>query len=188
VSRTYAGDTAANARGDPSRDPHAGLCSRAGAFTQALDERALDAGALALPLLGFLPATDPRVRSTVQRIQERLTGHGLVYRYLADDGLPGSEAMFALCSFWLVDNLALATRVDEARALFERVTGYASDVGLLAEEIDPASGDLLGNYPQGFTHLALIRSALMIARGGWIAGKMGETERASGTWRSALAL
>lgn len=135
-----------------------------GAFTQALGEQALDASALALPLLGFLPATDPRVRSTVQRIQERLTGHGLVYRYLADDGLPGSEATFALCSFWLVDNLASAARVDEAQALFERVTGYANDVGLLAEEIDPASGDLLGNYPQGFTHLALIRSALTIAR------------------------
>ncbi|MEP7187593.1 MAG: glycoside hydrolase family 15 protein [Roseiflexaceae bacterium] len=135
-----------------------------GAFTQALGERTLDASALALPLLGFLPATDPRVRSTVQRIQERLTGNGLVYRYLADDGLPGSEATFALCSFWLVDNLALDSRVDEARALFERVTGYANDVGLLAEEIDPASGELLGNYPQGFSHLALIRSALAIAR------------------------
>lgn len=135
-----------------------------GAFTQSLGERALDASALALPLMGFLPATDPRVRSTVQRIQERLTAHGLVYRYLADDGLPGGAATFALCSFWLVDNLASAARVDEARALFERVTGYANDVGLLAEEIDPASGDLLGNYPQGFTHLALIRSALTIAR------------------------
>lgn len=141
-----------------------GYDSELGAFTQVLGERALDASALVLPLLGFLPATDPRVRSTVQRIQEQLTGHRLVYRYLADDGLPGSEATFALCSFWLVDNLALAARVDEARALFERVTGYANDVGLLAEQIDPASGDLLGNYPQGFTHLALIRSALTIAR------------------------
>ena len=135
-----------------------------GAFTQALGEPVLDASALAVPLLGFLPATDPRVRSTVQLIQERLTAHGLVYRYLDGDGLPGGEATFALCSFWLVDNLASAGRLDEARALFERVTGHANDVGLLAEEIDPASGDLLGTYPQGFTHLALIRSALAIAR------------------------
>ncbi|MBE0607844.1 MAG: glycoside hydrolase family 15 protein [Dehalococcoidia bacterium] len=141
-----------------------GYDREAGAFTQVLDEPALDASALVVPLVGFLPATDPRVRSTVERIQERLTAHGLVYRYLSDDGLPRGEATFTLCSFWLVDNLALAGRVDEARALFERITAYANDVGLLAEEIDPATGELLGNYPQGFSHLALIRSALTIAR------------------------
>jgi len=78
--------------------------------------------------------------------------------------LPDGEATFALCSFWLVDNLALGGRVEEARALFERIAGYTNDVGLLSEEIDPVSGDLLGNYPQGFTHLALIRSALNIAK------------------------
>jgi len=141
-----------------------------GAFTQALGEPALDASALIVPLVGFLPATDPRVRSTVERIQERLTADGLVYRYLADDGLPGGEATFTLCTFWLVDNLALAGRVDEARALFERVTAYANDVGLLAEEIDPVTGELLGNYPQGFSHLALIRSVLTIARAEATAG------------------
>ncbi len=135
-----------------------------GAFTQALGEPALDASALAIPLVGFLPPDDPRVRSTVERIRERLTARGLVYRYLGDDGLPGGEATFALCSFWLVDNLALQGRADEAQGLFERIVGYANDVGLLAEEIDPASGELLGNYPQGFTHLALIRSALRIAQ------------------------
>jgi alpha,alpha-trehalase len=141
-----------------------GYDEEAGAFTQAFGEKALDASALAVPLVGFLPATDPRVRSTVERVSERLTSHGLVYRYLSDDGLPGSEATFALCSFWLVDNLALQGRVDEARELFERLAGYASDTGLFAEMIDPHSGELLGNYPQGFTHLALIRSALKIAR------------------------
>jgi GH15 family glucan-1,4-alpha-glucosidase len=135
-----------------------------GAFTQAFGERALDASALVIPLTGFLPATDPRVLSTTERIREQLTSNGLVYRYLSDDGLPGGEGTFALCSFWLVDNLALQGRVDEARQLFERITSYASDEGLLAEEIAPASGELLGNYPQGFTHLALIRSAYHISR------------------------
>jgi GH15 family glucan-1,4-alpha-glucosidase len=135
-----------------------------GAFTQSFGGRALDASALMIPLTGFLPAGDPRVVSTIARIRERLTSGGLVYRYLTEDGLPGGEATFAMCSFWLADNLALQGRVEEARELFERVAGYASDTGLFAEQIDPASGELLGNYPQGFTHLALIRSALHIAR------------------------
>ena len=135
-----------------------------GAFTQAFGEPALDSSVLTIPLVGFLPPTDPRVRSTVDRIQERLTSDGLVYRYVTDDGLPGGEATFALCSFWMVDNLALADRVDEARTLFDRLVGYANDVGLLSEQIMPATGELLGNFPQGFTHLALIRSALNIAK------------------------
>jgi alpha,alpha-trehalase len=141
-----------------------GYDEKAGAFTQAFGGQALDACALVIPQVGFLPATDPRVVSTVERIREQLTSHGLVYRYLSDDGLPGGEATFALCSFWLVDCLAEAGRVGEARELFERVVGYANDLGLLAEEIDPVSGELLGNYPQGFTHLGLIRSALHIAK------------------------
>ncbi len=135
-----------------------------GAFTQSLGEPVLDASALAIPLVGFLAPADPRVRSTVGRIREHLTSGGLVYRYRTDDGLPGGEGTFALCSFWLVDNLALDGRIEEARALFERVVGYANDLGLLSEEIDPASGQLLGNFPQGFTHLALIRSAVNIAK------------------------
>jgi GH15 family glucan-1,4-alpha-glucosidase len=135
-----------------------------GAFTQSFGGRTLDAAALVIPLTGFLPATDPRVCSTAERIRERLTSKGLVYRYLDDDGLPGGEATFAMCSFWLADNLALQGRVDEARELFERIVGYSSDTGLLAEQIEPSSGELLGNYPQAFTHLALIRSALHIAK------------------------
>lgn len=138
-----------------------------GAFTQSFDSSVLDASALAIPMVGFLPATDPRVLSTMDCIRERLTANGLVYRYMRDeteDGLPGDEATFALCSFWLVDNLALAGRISEARALFERIVGYANDVGLLAEEIEPHSRELLGNFPQGFTHLALIRAALSIAK------------------------
>ena len=141
-----------------------GYSDRVGAFTQAFDSPALDASALVLPLVDFLPATDARVRSTAQMVQERLVADGLVYRHLADDGLPGGEATFALCSFWLVDNLALSGRVDEARRLFERVCGSANDVGLLAEEIEPSGGELLGNFPQGFAHLGLIRAALHIAR------------------------
>lgn len=151
-----------------------GYDERVGAFTQAFGSPALDACALVIPQVGFLPATDPRVLSTVERIKERLTSHGLVYRYLTDDGLPGGEATFALCSFWLVDCLAQAGRVGEARELFERVSSYANGLGLLAEEIDPASGELLGNYPQGFTHLGLIRSALHIAK----AEALGPEERA----------
>lgn len=134
-----------------------------GAFVQAFGVKALDAAALTIPLLGFLPATDPRVLSTVAKIQEQLSAYGLVYRYLTEDGLSGGEATFALCSFWLVDNLALAGRVDEARELFEKIISYGNDVGLFAEELDPVSGELLGNYPQGFTHLALIRSAVGLA-------------------------
>jgi GH15 family glucan-1,4-alpha-glucosidase len=134
-----------------------------GAFTQAFGNTALDASALAIPRLGFLPATDPRVQSTVDRIQRDLTHNGLVYRYRTEDGLAGGEATFALCTFWLIDALALGGRLDEAQALFERTIGYANDVGLLAEEIDPTSGALIGNFPQGFTHLGLIRSAVILA-------------------------
>ena len=133
-----------------------------GAFTRAFGSRELDASALLIPLVGFLPASDARVLSTVARIEERLTSGGLVYRYLADDGLPGGEGAFVLCTLWLVDNLALSGRLERARELFERVIGHANDVGLLAEEIDPASGALLGNFPQGFSHLGVIESALTL--------------------------
>ena len=117
-----------------------------------------------MPLVGFLPANDPRMLSTVDRIRERLMVNGLVYRYLGKDGVPGGEAAFPMCTCWLADNLAHQGRVDEAYALVERVASYGNDLGLLSEQIDPASGELLGNYPQGYTHLALIHSALTIAR------------------------
>lgn len=139
-----------------------GYDSTIGAFTQVLEGRALDASALLIPLVGFLPATDERMLSTVERIAEQLTKHGLVYRYRSEDGLAGGEATFAICSYWMVDNLALQGRIEEASLLFERIASFGSDLGLLAEEIEPVSGELLGNYPQGFTHLALIESALTI--------------------------
>ena len=137
-----------------------GYSSGAGAFTQTFGTERLDAAALAIPLTGFLPIEDARVQSTVERIQEHLTKNGLVYRYRIDDGLPGSDATFTLCSYWLVMNLALSGRKTEASELFEQICGHANDVGLLSEQIDPDSGDLLGNFPQGFAHLGLIRAAL----------------------------
>jgi GH15 family glucan-1,4-alpha-glucosidase len=140
-----------------------GYCEEQGAFTQSFGSKVLDASALTIPLVGFLPASDPRVRSTTERIQRELGRNGLLYRYLVDDGLSGQEGTFTLCTLWLVSNLAQAGKIDEARSLMERVCSYANDLGLLAEEIDPKTGELLGNFPQGFTHLGLVRAALHIA-------------------------
>jgi GH15 family glucan-1,4-alpha-glucosidase len=135
-----------------------------GAFTQAFGNPAVDASALALLRIGFLPATDPRIGSTIERIRAELASNGLVYRYCTDDGLPGGESTFAMCSFWLVDALAMRGHLEEAHELFERLVGYGNDLGLFSEEIDPDTGELLGNFPQGFTHLALIRSAVNLAK------------------------
>jgi GH15 family glucan-1,4-alpha-glucosidase len=113
-----------------------------------------------MPLVGFIPPDDPRMRSTVDRIMERLTDdQGFVYRYLSADGLDGEEGTFIMCTFWLVDNLAMQGRVMEARALFERVLTYAGRLGLFSEEIDAVNKTALGNYPQAFTHIALVNSA-----------------------------
>lgn len=139
-----------------------GYNTELGAFTEAFEDTVLDASALVVPLVGFLPATDRRVISTVDQIQRRLTAGGLVRRS-ESDVLPSQETTFVLCSFWLVSYLARAGRVDEACRVFERITSYANDVGLLSEEIDTASGELLGNFPQGFAHLGLIRAACDIA-------------------------
>lgn len=139
-----------------------GFNPQLGAFVQTFGGRALDASALRIPLLGFLPATDPRIVSTVSRIRERLCDDGLVRRYLGDDGLPPGEGAFALCTLWLVHVLAEMGRVDEARSHLDRVLASANDVGLLAEEIDPSTGALLGNFPQGFTHLGLIDAILRL--------------------------
>ena len=141
-----------------------GYNSQVGAFTQVLGGNALDASALVIPFTGFLSADDPRMVSTMRAVLEQLTSNGMIYRYLTEDGLAGREGAFAMCTFWLADNLALAGRVDEAREVFERMVSYANDLGLLSEEIDPSTGEMLGNYPQGFTHLSLIRTALHIAK------------------------
>jgi GH15 family glucan-1,4-alpha-glucosidase len=142
-----------------------GYNTEIGAFTQSYDSTALDASNLLLPLVGFIPADDPRMRSTVDRIMERLTDEqGFVYRYLSDDGLSGSEGTWTVCSFWLVDNLALQGRIDEARSLFEHLLTYGGRLGLFAEQFEAHKNVALGNYPQAYTHIALINSAINLQR------------------------
>lgn len=140
-----------------------GWSDTAKAFTQAFGADDLDASALMIPIVGFLPADDPRVRSTIDAIAEHLTDEaGLVHRYRAEDGLPGGEASFGVCTFWLVHALALAGDIEAARGRFEQLAGLANDVGLLSEEIDGATGELLGNFPQAFTHIGLVNAAQAI--------------------------
>jgi GH15 family glucan-1,4-alpha-glucosidase len=142
------------------------------AYAQSFDSDDLDAAALLMPLVGFLPATDPRMASTIEAIASRLTDDGLVLRYrngegLNADGLTGEEGTFVICSFWLASCLAKAGQVDRAQALFARLCAFANDLGLLAEEIDGRTGEHLGNFPQAFSHIGLINAAWEIdqARG-----------------------
>lgn len=148
---------------------HADVCANAvdnrGVFTQSYGGSALDASTLMIPLVGFLPAHDPRVLATVDAIQRELTSDGFIHRYsvdASDDGVGGQEGAFLLCSFWLVDCLALMGRREEATNLFQRLLALRNDVGLLAEEYDPVSGQMLGNYPQAFSHVALASSAVTL--------------------------
>jgi GH15 family glucan-1,4-alpha-glucosidase len=139
------------------------------AFAQSFGTDELDASVLLMPLLGFLPASDPRIVSTVEAIQRELTVDGLVLRYRsredgAVDGLPSGEGVFLPCSFWLADVLALQGKRDQARALFERLLDLRNDVGLLAEEFDPISRRQLGNFPQAFSHLSLVNTALLLGK------------------------
>jgi GH15 family glucan-1,4-alpha-glucosidase len=134
-----------------------------GSFRQTLDEDELDAAALMIPIVGFLPADDERVRSTIRAVEEHLTDErGLVFRYRADDGRGEGEGTFLLCTFWLAHALALAGDVERAREAFELARSFANDVGLLAEEVDPATGELLGNFPQAFSHVGLVTAAWAI--------------------------
>jgi GH15 family glucan-1,4-alpha-glucosidase len=147
---------------------HKGFDAERGTFVQSYGSKALDASLLLLPIVGFLPANDPRVMSTVEAIRRELSYDGFVRRYSADggdlDGLPGTEGMFLLCSFWLADALALMGRIDEARALFERLLDVRTDLGLLSEEYDPGARRLLGNFPQAFSHVGLVNTALTLER------------------------
>jgi GH15 family glucan-1,4-alpha-glucosidase len=138
-----------------------------GVFTQAYGSRALDASVLLALLLRFLPPDDPRVRKTVLAIADELTVDGLVLRYPVeetDDGIAETEGAFAICSFWLVSALVEIGELDRARALCERLLSFASPLGLYAEEFDPNTGRHLGNFPQAFTHLALINAVMHVIK------------------------
>ena len=151
---------------------HDDICAKGfdpeqGAFTQSYGAKVLDASLLMMALVGFLQPSDKRVRGTVDAIERRLMVDGLVCRYdtrTAGDGLPEGEGAFLACSFWLVDNLVLLGRLEDARGLFERLLALRNDLGLLSEEYDPAAKCLVGNFPQAFSHIALINSAYNLAR------------------------
>ncbi len=135
-----------------------------GHFVQAYGSKVLDASLLLLPLFGFIPATDPKMKATIEAIERELTTpEGLVFRYKrTDDGLGGDEGAFVICSFWLCDNLIFLGRKDEARALFEKLRTYSNDLDLYSEELDASTLSMLGNFPQAFTHLGLIGTAVQL--------------------------
>src|SRR3954471_20445483 len=145
-----------------------GWSEAAQAFTQSFGSEELDASNLMLPLVGFLPATDPRVLATIDAIAARLTDErGLVYRYRIQggvDGLAGEEGTFLLCTFWLAEALALGGQAERASQVFHRAAQYCNDLGLLAEEVDAATGELLGNFPQAFSHIGLVNAAWAISQ------------------------
>ncbi|MGD6751147.1 glycoside hydrolase family 15 protein [Streptomyces sp. BH105] len=150
---------------------HREVCERGydaerGTFTQFYGSSELDAALLLIPRVGFLPPDDPRVIGTVDAVRDELSYEGLLRRYSADgtavDGLPGQEGTFLVCSFWLADALHMTGRTKEARELFERLVALRNDVGLLAEEYDPAAGRQLGNFPQAFSHIGLVGTALTL--------------------------
>jgi GH15 family glucan-1,4-alpha-glucosidase len=171
-------DRASRAPGSPAqqrarwkkiaREIHRDICKngvdkKLGCFVQAYGSRHMDASLLLLPLVGFLPPSDPRIKATVKQIEKRLMHKGLVQRYETEtgvDGLPPGEGAFLACSFWLADNYALMGRRKEALRLFNRLARLANDVGLYAEEYDPDDKRMLGNFPQAFSHVALINSAV----------------------------
>ena len=139
-----------------------GYSAKVGSFVQSYGSDDLDASALLIPLVGFLPSTDPRIRGTVEAIGRHLQVDGLIRRYdtrTRADGLSGDEGAFLACSFWYADNLVMLGRRDEAKELFERLVQLCNDVGLLSEEYDPIAGRMLGNFPQAFSHVALINTA-----------------------------
>jgi GH15 family glucan-1,4-alpha-glucosidase len=152
---------------------HAEICQRGfdselNSFVQVYGSKRLDASLLLLPLVGFLPPDEPRMRATLRAIEEKLLTRGeFVLRYESEygiDGLPAGEGAFFACGFWLVDNYVLHGRYDEARSLFERLLSRCNDVGLFAEEFDPLTGRMLGNFPQAYCHVGLINCALNLSR------------------------
>lgn len=168
---------------------HEEVCTRGfnadmNTFVQSYDSTSLDASLLMIPLVGFLPPSDPRVVGTVAAIERDLLTDGFVQRYETEegvDGLPPGEGVFLPCTLWLADNLALMGRTDDARAIFERVAGLCNDVGLISEEYDPASGRLLGNFPQAMTLVALINTACNLT------GEIGPARSRSGVLAAATS-
>jgi GH15 family glucan-1,4-alpha-glucosidase len=161
---------------------HADICANGvderGVFCQHYDTDALDASVLMMPLVRFLPPDDPRIRATVLAIADELTEEGLVLRYKVeetDDGLSGEEGTFTICSFWLVSALVEIGEVERGRELCERLLSFASDLQLYAEELDPRTGRHLGNFPQAFTHLALINAVMHVIRASEATGTFGPT-------------
>jgi GH15 family glucan-1,4-alpha-glucosidase len=151
---------------------HAEVCERGfdrelNSFVQAYGSQRVDASLLLISLVGFLPADDPRIRGTLKAVENKLLfNNEFVLRYEPDnssDGLPPGEGAFLACSFWLVDNYILQDRYEDAQRLFERLLARCNDVGLLAEELDPASGRMLGNFPQAYSHVGLINCALNLS-------------------------
>jgi GH15 family glucan-1,4-alpha-glucosidase len=141
-----------------------GWSERAQAFTQSFGSDDLDASNLMIPLVGFLPADDPRVLSTIDAIADNLRDeHGLIYRYRAHDGLAGDEGTFLLCTFWLSQALAKAGQIERAKDTFSAAVSFANDLGMLAEEVDPRTRELLGNFPQAFSHIGLVNAAWAIS-------------------------
>jgi GH15 family glucan-1,4-alpha-glucosidase len=144
-----------------------GFNKKLGTFVQAYESDQLDANLLMLPCVGFIPVSDPRMVKTIAAIEARLLHDGFVLRYSTEeveDALPPGEGAFLACSFWLVDVYVLQERYDEAENLFRRLVGLCNDVGLLSEEYDPALKRLVGNFPQAFSHLALVNSAYNLTR------------------------
>lgn len=136
-----------------------------GSFTQCFDDDQLDASALMLAITGFLPVDDERMAATVERISSDLAAPcGLLYRYRNDDGVEGGEGTFLICTYWLVECFAALGQRDRAADLFERATAYANDVGLLSEEAEPQSGELVGNFPQGLSHVGLVNAAWALSQ------------------------
>jgi alpha,alpha-trehalase len=169
-----------------------GWSEEGGAFAQYFGASELDASNLMMAIVGFLPADDPRMLATIEATERSLTDQrGLVFRYRTEegvDGLEGTEGTFLLCTFWLAEALARAGKVDRARAVFERAVAFANDVGLLAEEVDEDTGELLGNFPQAFSHIGLINTAWAISQAE-SSGAVGEAasierpmEAAGGEW------
>jgi GH15 family glucan-1,4-alpha-glucosidase len=145
-----------------------GYDEKRGSFIRSYGESELDASLLMLPLVGFIDASDPRMVSTIDAVAAELTVDGLVHRYRterSEDGLPPGEGSFLLCSFWLADCYSLLGRIEEAEELLERLLGLANDVGLLSEQYDTKLGRMVGNFPQAFSHVALVTTVMALERG-----------------------